>query len=198
MAAAAAAHLPGDHRPVAALVRGQPLHLRHGLGARRRGADRAGRRRRGFRALRRSAAPGARAHRHCHQLCHHRAPPGGPARRPRPHRHRPRGRTRVRRMSWSAHLVVVPVVLPLASGALMLLLDERRRTLKAAISVGSLVALLGAALLLVPLAEAPISRVYALGNWPAPFGIVLVADRLASVMVLLAAVLGLAAMLFSL
>ena len=39
-------------------------------------------------------------------------------------------------MSWSEHLVVVPVVLPLASGALMLLLDERRRTLKAAISVG--------------------------------------------------------------
>jgi multicomponent K+:H+ antiporter subunit D len=80
----------------------------------------------------------------------------------------------------------------------MLLLDERRRTLKAAISVGSLLVLLGAALLLVPLAEAPISRVYALGDWPAPFGIVLVADRLAAVMVLLAAVLGLAAMLFSL
>ena len=45
----------------------------------------------------------------------------------RPDRHRPRGRTGVRRMSWSEHLIAVPVVLPLASGALMLLLDEQRR-----------------------------------------------------------------------
>ena len=37
VAAAAAAHLPGDHRPVAALVCGEPVHLRDGLGARRRG-----------------------------------------------------------------------------------------------------------------------------------------------------------------
>src|SRR6185503_16859542 len=38
----------------------------------------------------------------------------------------------------------------------------------------------------------------ALGNWPAPFGIVLVADRLAAVMVLLATLLGAAALVFSL
>jgi len=101
-------------------------------------------------------------------------------------------------MSWSEHLIAVPVVLPLASGALMLLLDEQRLALKAAISVTSVFALLAAALLLAMLAEAPIGRVYALGDWPAPFGIVLVADRLAAVMVLLATVLGLAAMLFSL
>ena len=48
----------------------------------------------------------------------------------RPDRHRPRGRTGVRRMSWSEHLIAVPVVLPLASGALMLLLDEQRRALE--------------------------------------------------------------------
>ncbi|MEA3191680.1 MAG: hypothetical protein QOD26_13 [Betaproteobacteria bacterium] len=41
-------------------------------------------------------------------------------------------------MSWSEHLPVVPVVLPLAAGALMLVLDERRSTLKAAISIASL------------------------------------------------------------
>jgi multicomponent K+:H+ antiporter subunit D len=101
-------------------------------------------------------------------------------------------------MSWTEHLIMVPVVLPLFTGALMLLFDERRRALKAAMSVVALLLLLAVALVLLRLAEAPISRVYALGNWPAPFGIVLVADRLAAVMVLLAAVLSLAAMLFSL
>ena len=34
LAAAAAAHLPGDHRPVAAVLRGQPVHLHHGQAAR--------------------------------------------------------------------------------------------------------------------------------------------------------------------
>ena len=41
-------------------------------------------------------------------------------------------------------------------------------------------------------------RVYLLGNWPAPFGIVLVLDRLSALMVVLTAVLGLAALVFSL
>ena len=34
------------------------------------------------------------------------------------------------------HLPIVPVVLPLAAGALMLLLDERRHALKAGIGTG--------------------------------------------------------------
>ena len=101
-------------------------------------------------------------------------------------------------MSWSAHLPVVPVVLPLAAGALMLLLDERRERLKAAISLVALALLLAAALALLPLADRPLAPVYALGSWPAPFGIVLVADRLAAAMVLLSGLLGLAATVFSL
>ena len=48
------------------------------------------------------------------------------------------------------------------------------------------------------LADRPLAPVYALGNWPAPFGIVLVADRLAAAMVLLSGLLGLAATVFSL
>ena len=101
-------------------------------------------------------------------------------------------------MSWREHLMVVPILLPLAAGAFMLFLDESRHALKAWISVAALLLLLAAALLLVPLAGSGAARVYALGNWPAPFGIVLVADRLSAVMVLLASVLGLAATLFSL
>jgi len=101
-------------------------------------------------------------------------------------------------MRLSDHLVVLPVVLPLAAGALMLLLDERRNALKAAISLMALLALLAVALALVRLADAATAPVYALGNWPAPFGIVLVADRLAAAMVLLSTTLGIAATVFSL
>jgi multicomponent K+:H+ antiporter subunit D len=94
------------------------------------------------------------------------------------------------------HLVVLPIVLPLVAGALIVLVDERRYALKATISLASLCALLviGVALLAV----GDTARVYALGDWPAPFGIVLVADRLSAAMVLLAAVLALAASIFSL
>ncbi|HET7403947.1 MAG TPA: monovalent cation/H+ antiporter subunit D, partial [Usitatibacter sp.] len=76
------------------------------------------------------------------------------------------------------------------------LVDERRHALKAAISLASIVALLAAAIALM--ATAGTTRVYALGDWAAPFGIVLVADRLAIAMVSLSAVLALAATLFAL
>jgi multicomponent K+:H+ antiporter subunit D len=96
------------------------------------------------------------------------------------------------------HLVIVPIALPLAAGALMLVFDDRRHALKAAISVAAALLLVAAALALLVRAETPVMHVYRLGNWPAPFGIVLAADRLAALMVLLAAVLGLAALVFSL
>jgi len=97
------------------------------------------------------------------------------------------------------HLVVVPVVLPLAAGAAMLLLDERRHSLKAGISLGAALLLLVASVALALRADdAGPPSVYAVGDWPAPFGIVLVADRLSALMVLLSAALGLAALVFSL
>jgi multicomponent K+:H+ antiporter subunit D len=95
------------------------------------------------------------------------------------------------------HLVIVPVLLPLAAGALMLPLSERRHGLKAAISVASALLLLAAALVLAVRVDGPLGHAYALGDWPAPFGIVLVADRLSALMVLLTSVLGVAALLFS-
>ena len=101
-------------------------------------------------------------------------------------------------MSVADHLLVVPVVLPLAAGALLLLIDERRSALKALIGLAALALLLGAALALLARADGAGVPVYALGDWPAPFGIVLVGDRLAAVMVVLAAVLGLAAYGYSL
>lgn len=99
--------------------------------------------------------------------------------------------------AWQQHLVIVPVVLPLATAALLLFVDEQRRALKRVIASASLLLLLGAAVALVHGADRGPPAVYRLGDWPAPFGIVLVADRLSALMVLLAALLGLAAFLFS-
>ncbi|GEL39637.1 putative K(+)/H(+) antiporter subunit D [Methylorubrum extorquens] len=97
---------------------------------------------------------------------------------------------------WSDHLVVLPIVLPIAAAGVMFLMDERRHRLKSAISLATVLVLLGIALALVGrAAEAP--EVYRLGNWAAPYGIVLVADRLSAVMLTLAGVLGLAALVFS-
>ncbi|MCW8084421.1 monovalent cation/H+ antiporter subunit D [Sabulicella glaciei] len=101
---------------------------------------------------------------------------------------------------WVDHLVIAPVVLPLLAGTLLILLGERRRALRAGIAVASAVALLVIATLLVSLADGAGHevRVYRLGNWPSVFAIVLVLDRLSAMMVALVAVLGLAAMVFSL
>ncbi len=101
------------------------------------------------------------------------------------------------------HLVIAPILLPLVAAALMLLLDERRRTLRTALSLASTFGLLAIAIALMTMADASppgagISRTYPLGNWPAPFGIVLVLDRLSAMMVALTAVLGCAALTFSL
>lgn len=99
---------------------------------------------------------------------------------------------------WPQHLVIVPVVLPLFAGALMLLIDEHRWRLKGGIAVATTLLLVAAAIGLLRLVDTTAAQVYRLGDWPAPFGIVLVADRLSVLMVLLAGVLGLAAVLFSL
>jgi len=107
-------------------------------------------------------------------------------------------------MSMAAHLPILPILLPLLASALMLLFDERRRALKVAISLLTLMAMLACAVALLVSADAPVPggtdliRVYRLGDWPAPFGIVLVADRLSALMLTLAAVLGLASFVFAL
>jgi multicomponent K+:H+ antiporter subunit D len=99
---------------------------------------------------------------------------------------------------WQQHLVILPVVLPLAAGAALLLIDEERRAWRAAVALSSMLLLLWVAAALVRASETQWPAVYRLGDWPAPFAIVLVADRLSATMVLLATLLGLAALLFSL
>lgn len=103
-------------------------------------------------------------------------------------------------MGIADHLMILPVILPLAAGALLLLFDERRHFLKAAISLASTMALMFIAIALLRVADTPgvATGVYLLGNWPAPFGIVLVLDRLSALMLLLTSVLASACLIFSL
>ena len=106
-------------------------------------------------------------------------------------------------MSWTEHLLIAPILLPLVTGALLLFVDERRRQAKARISVASSFALVGISLALMAMAasgpDGEVTRVgvYRLGDWPAPFAIVLVLDPLASLMLLLTSILGASALVFS-
>jgi multicomponent K+:H+ antiporter subunit D len=108
-------------------------------------------------------------------------------------------------MGLADHLLILPILLPLLTGAALLLFDERRHVLKAMVNFVSTLALAIIALSLLKLADATpqgsdaaITGVYLLGNWPAPFGIVLVLDRLSAMMVMLTSVLAIAALVFAL
>ncbi|OYW30640.1 MAG: monovalent cation/H+ antiporter subunit D [Caulobacter sp. 12-67-6] len=98
-----------------------------------------------------------------------------------------------------AHLVVTPIVMPLAVGAVMLFLGARRRRWEAGLAIAACAALLLNAIALVVLTDADgLSRAYRMGDWPASFAIVLVADRLSALMLVLAATLGLVSTIFAL
>jgi multicomponent K+:H+ antiporter subunit D len=100
------------------------------------------------------------------------------------------------------HLIIVPILLPLVTAAVMLLLNERRRVLKGGIGIAATLALLIVSILLLHQADMtpPGSsvRTYQLGSWRAPFGIVLVLDRLSALMLVLTSILGIASLLYSL
>ena len=95
------------------------------------------------------------------------------------------------------HIVVMPIVLPLATAAALLLISESNRRIKAAISVFATGAELFVAVALmrwIDQHQAPAAiGVYLPSNWSVPFGIVLVADRLSALMLVLTATIGFAA-----
>ena len=96
------------------------------------------------------------------------------------------------------HWLVVPVVLPLMMAALLLVVERLRPAWQAPLSLVATLALAVLSLRLVAFADADQIGVYLLGNWQAPFGIVLVLDRLAAMMLALTAVIALASLAASL
>ncbi|NYT65968.1 monovalent cation/H+ antiporter subunit D [Alcaligenaceae bacterium] len=106
--------------------------------------------------------------------------------------------------SWFQHLPILPVAIPMLAGAAMLLLRDSQRQARLALSLVSIVAQILLALTLLCLTSGLLSSnwpngvgVYLLGDWPAPFGIVVVADRLAAIMLLLTSVVGAASWIYS-
>lgn len=100
-----------------------------------------------------------------------------------------------------AHLLIVPVVWPLIAAMLMLPLGAQRRGITSAVNVGAtLVGLIVAIALLNQVdagGDGGTIAVYLAANWEAPFGIVLVADRLTALMLVLTSVVGLGSAIYS-
>jgi len=91
----------------------------------------------------------------------------------------------------------LPVVLPLISGVLILIARSAGITVQRTMSLLALVLLLGINLNAVFITSDLPPQVYALGNWVAPFGIVLVLDQLSALMILLTVILALSALWFA-
>ncbi|MNK88362.1 Na(+)/H(+) antiporter subunit D [compost metagenome] len=104
-------------------------------------------------------------------------------------------------MMAMTHLIVAPILLPLLTAAIMLMLGEKHRPLKAKINLFSSLLGLGIAVALLQWTQAtgvPGSiGVYLPGNWQVPFGLVLVVDRLSALMLVLTGIIGVSALLFA-
>ncbi len=105
----------------------------------------------------------------------------------------------------SQHLPIFPVAIPMMAAALMMMLRDKRRHYKLLIAFASLLAQLICAIYLLLLADGTLAPiwpqavgVYLLGDWPAPFGIVLVVDRLSALMLVLTNVLAFCCWFYSL
>ncbi len=95
------------------------------------------------------------------------------------------------------HLPILPVLIPLAAAILSLLVHRAGLAAARAVSLTAVLALVVVAAWGLMLADDGAFRVYRLGDWPAPFGIVLVLDRLSAMMTALTAALALPALLYA-
>ena len=87
--------------------------------------------------------------------------------------------------------LIIPVAIPAMTAAFLVLALRHSIGGQRIVSVAATALQLAAAIGLYSLASDGEPRVYLLGNWPAPFGIVLVLDRLAAIMLLLTGLLAL-------
>lgn len=93
------------------------------------------------------------------------------------------------------HWLIAPIVLPLATAAALLALGRRRPAWQLPVNLLATAALVAISGGLLALADDGLVQVYRLGDWPAPFGIVLALDRLAGLLLALTAGLALVALL---
>ncbi len=93
-------------------------------------------------------------------------------------------------------LPALPILLPLATAVVSLLLWSHRRGIRCIALAGAVVQLVAAVWLMHAVMESAVLVVWA-GDWPAPFGICLVADYLSAVLVLITAVIHAAVVVYA-
>ena len=94
-------------------------------------------------------------------------------------------------------LALMPIVLPLVSAAILLAIGDKRRWLRSLVNIVATLAGLVIALLLVRAVDEGRIIVYLASNWVAPFGIVLVVDRLSALMLLMVGLLSAGAAVYA-
>ncbi|WP_108484128.1 monovalent cation/H+ antiporter subunit D [Oceaniglobus ichthyenteri] len=95
------------------------------------------------------------------------------------------------------HWIIAPVVLPALMAPFIVLAARYHIGIQRAFSVAGVLAMIGIALGLAFQVSDGSILLYQMGDWAAPFGIVLVADRLSTLMVLLTVVLALFVLLYA-
>ena len=95
------------------------------------------------------------------------------------------------------HWIILPVVLPAFLAPLIVLWARFDLTAQRVFSIFGMLVHLGLAVSLAVYATTHAPEVYRLGNWEAPFGISLVLDRLAALMLVLTSLLGLIVALYA-
>ncbi len=95
------------------------------------------------------------------------------------------------------HWTIAPILLPLATAVVLLFATSRSLLLQRTVNLLATILLLAIAVSLLDNAMDGTYQVYALGDWPAPYGIVLVLDRLSAVMLLLTALVAFFSLLYA-
>ncbi|MDO9601440.1 MAG: monovalent cation/H+ antiporter subunit D, partial [Rhodocyclaceae bacterium] len=94
-----------------------------------------------------------------------------------------------------AHLAIAPLIAPFVAGVLLLALRDLTMPVRRRLAVLAVLVQIGIASALLVAVSGGDILVYRLGDWPAPWGIVLVADRLAAWLVLITTLLALFAVI---
>lgn len=95
-----------------------------------------------------------------------------------------------------SHWIIAPIILPALLAPFIVLVLRHDLNLQRIFSLAGTVALALIAVALTHAAAGGTVEVYEMGNWPAPFGIVMVLDRLSALMVLMTALLALGVLLY--
>lgn len=96
-----------------------------------------------------------------------------------------------------SHIPILPLLIPLITGFILLLFKDFGLKFQRILSVGSIIVLLIVSIIALNEAIDKQHITYILGNWEAPFGIVLVLDKLSITMVLLTTILSLFALAYA-